>query len=140
MGRPQISNNMKTSDKLLTAFNEFRPHIQGHNTAMDLFLEAVSEVQLLESTLRLEEPYSLEAILEKLTEASKILLIDKSYDGHGWELIKEATVQAENAIKHIKTPIGIKVDKSKAVHKHPINEVVFKSDAMHSISPNRKVI
>jgi len=42
---------MKTSDKLLKAFQEFRPHIVGHNTAMELFLEAVNEVAVYEKAI-----------------------------------------------------------------------------------------
>lgn len=36
---------MKTSEKLLKAFQQFRPHINGHRTAMELFFEAVKEVE-----------------------------------------------------------------------------------------------
>ena len=39
---------MSTSDKLLRAFDVFRPHIHGHTTHMNLFLEAVEEVKKME--------------------------------------------------------------------------------------------
>jgi len=39
---------MKTSEKLIRAFEEFRPHLTGHETAMDLFLEALYEVEKME--------------------------------------------------------------------------------------------
>ena len=42
---------MTTAKKLLTAFEEFRPHINGHTTAINLFLEAVDEVSDLQDTL-----------------------------------------------------------------------------------------
>lgn len=40
---------MKTSEKLLKAFHSFRPHISGHKTAMDLFFEALREVEKMEN-------------------------------------------------------------------------------------------
>lgn len=46
---------MKTSEKLEQAFHEFRPHINGHNTAMELFLEALREVKDLESRLTISD-------------------------------------------------------------------------------------
>ena len=46
--------------------------------------------------LGLSEPYSLDSVLEKLIEASEILLHQKNYDGHGWEIISEAVTQARN--------------------------------------------
>lgn len=39
---------MRTSDKLKEAFEQFRPHIVGHKTAMDLFCEALEEVEKME--------------------------------------------------------------------------------------------
>lgn len=39
---------MKTVNKLMQAFEKFRPHINGHKTAMELFFEAVREVEELE--------------------------------------------------------------------------------------------
>ena len=39
---------MKTVNKLMQAFEIFRPHINGHKTAMELFFEAVREVEELE--------------------------------------------------------------------------------------------
>ena len=39
---------MKTVNKLMQAFEKFRPHIKGHKTAMGLFFEAVREVEELE--------------------------------------------------------------------------------------------
>ena len=42
---------MNTKDKLLKAFDEFRPHINGHKTAMDLFFEAIEEVDSMQSEI-----------------------------------------------------------------------------------------
>lgn len=39
---------MSASDKLLRAFDVFLPHISGHKTHMNLFLEAVEEVREME--------------------------------------------------------------------------------------------
>lgn len=48
---------MKTSDKLIEAYDKFRPHINGHKTAMDLFLEALKEVKEMEQELsKLHQP------------------------------------------------------------------------------------
>lgn len=38
----------KTSDKLLKALELFRPHINGHKTAINLFNEALEEVREME--------------------------------------------------------------------------------------------
>ena len=43
---------MKASDKLEEAFKRFRPHINGHATAMDLFHEALKEVKKMEEVNR----------------------------------------------------------------------------------------
>lgn len=40
---------MKTSEKLKEAFQAFLPHINGHKTAQELFLQAVNEVEHLET-------------------------------------------------------------------------------------------
>ena len=42
---------MKTSDKLIEAYDKFRPHINGHRCAMNLFLEALKEVEEMEKEL-----------------------------------------------------------------------------------------
>ena len=43
---------MNTAEKLLKAFEHFRPHINGHKTAMDLFFEAVKEVEDLQKQVK----------------------------------------------------------------------------------------
>lgn len=45
---------MKTSDKLLKAFDEFRPHINGHTTSINLFFEALEEIKQIEEELMQE--------------------------------------------------------------------------------------
>ena len=37
-----------------------------------------------------DQPWPLDEVVLKLCEAADILLHDKDYDGHGWELIQEA--------------------------------------------------
>lgn len=51
--------------------------------------------------LGLKDSWDLVHILQKLIEASDILLTDKDYDGHGWELIKEARDKAESKVLQI---------------------------------------
>lgn len=43
---------MNTKEKLLKAFDQFRPHINGHKTAMNLFFEAVEEVEKLQEQVK----------------------------------------------------------------------------------------
>ena len=58
----------------------------------------MKELPKIEEVLRMDEPWSLCAILEKLVEASEILLDDKNYDGHGWEFIQIAKEEAKQII------------------------------------------
>ena len=54
---------MKTSDKLIEAFEKFRPHINGHRTSIDLFLEALKEVEVMEQELsKLHQPTVMSAV------------------------------------------------------------------------------
>ena len=46
-------------------------------------------------------PWSILAVLAKLSEAADILLIEKDYDGHGWESIQHAQQAYRNAIPSI---------------------------------------
>lgn len=56
---------MKTSDKLSEAYNKFRPHINGHRTAMNLFFEALREVEEMEQELsKLHQPTVSGAVCE----------------------------------------------------------------------------
>jgi hypothetical protein len=56
---------MKTSDKLIEAFEKFRPHINGHRTSIDLFLEALKEVEVMEQELsKLHQPTVSEQVNE----------------------------------------------------------------------------
>lgn len=41
----------------------------------------------LQSVLALDNAWCLKDVLKKLIEASEILLLQKNYDGHGWEEI-----------------------------------------------------
>lgn len=42
---------MTAKEKLLEAFGKFRPHITGHTTAMDLFFEAITEVDKMQEEI-----------------------------------------------------------------------------------------
>ena len=44
---------MTASDKLWKAFQEFRPHINGHKTAIDLFFQGLEEVKNNENRLEI---------------------------------------------------------------------------------------
>lgn len=59
---------------------------------------------LLTKILQTDNPWSLKETLLKLIEASNILLINKSYDGHGWELINQARDKAEEIIDILNNP------------------------------------
>jgi len=63
--------------------------------------EFVYEDVTLAKILRSCESWSTIDILKKLCEASDILLLDKSYDGHGYELIVQAKVHGVELIKTI---------------------------------------
>jgi len=56
-----------------------------------------------EEILRLNNPWPLIDILKKLTEAAEILLHNKNYDGHGWELISHCKDEADELILEIES-------------------------------------
>ncbi len=49
------------------------------------------------------EPWPLWDVLDKLVEASDILLHQHNYDGHGWEEIHHAVKRAKEISAHLKT-------------------------------------
>lgn len=51
-------------------------------------------------------PWPIQSRLQKLCESADILLDDKSYDGHGWELIHEAREQARARIAVLEVEEG----------------------------------
>lgn len=53
------------------------------------------ENSLLKEILRLDQAWSLKDVLAKLAEASNILLLEKDYDGHGWELISHCVDESK---------------------------------------------
>lgn len=50
----------------------------------------------LDEVLGLYKPWSLKDVLAKLASASNILLLDKNYDGHGWEEISHCVDEAKS--------------------------------------------
>jgi hypothetical protein len=52
--------------------------------------------------LAVDQPWPLVDTLAKLAEAANILLLDKDYDGHGWELIGRARLDALAAADRIR--------------------------------------
>lgn len=55
----------------------------------------MSSQRLVPVDLMLDSAWPLRDIVAKLVDAANILLIDKDYDGHGWELISGAKKRAE---------------------------------------------
>lgn len=55
--------------------------------ALQLQQTDVMRLLPIDDILMLDRPYSLKHVIDKLVEASEILLHNKNYDGHGWELI-----------------------------------------------------
>lgn len=51
-------------------------------------------VRRLRSAFAFNQPWPITEVLEKLADASDILLRDKDYDGHGWELIQSCVPRA----------------------------------------------
>lgn len=92
---------MNTAEKLLKAFEQFRPHINGHKTAMDLFFEGVKEVEDLQKQVK------------KLTLADVRLSlptkdeIDKQIDDYSFRVPYDGSnnFYDEIALKHYKVGI-----------------------------------
>ena len=55
--------------------------------------------KILNSIIGNDQVYSLKDVLDKLVESANILLLQKDYDGHGWELINSARDRAEEISK-----------------------------------------
>lgn len=55
----------------------------------------VERYEKMEESLCLKDAWSLPEVLNKLIEASDILLDKKNYDGHGWEEISHARSKAK---------------------------------------------
>lgn len=70
-------------------------------TQYELDLEIALEIadKEKEELMGLENAWPLRDILKKLIESSDILLHEKDYDGHGWELIDKAKEEAEKTVK-----------------------------------------
>lgn len=58
--------------------------------------------QYIDHILGSKDSWSLIGIIQKLIETSDILLIEKDYDGHGHEVLKEARDQAVKKLNSIK--------------------------------------
>jgi hypothetical protein len=57
-------------------------------------LEKEFNNEFITSFLGLNRPYSLDSVLDKLIKTSDILMHEKNYDGHGWEILREARQEA----------------------------------------------
>jgi len=55
---------------------------------------ALLQAGVITRFLGLDRPYSLYSVLDKLIETSDILMHEKNYDGHGWEVLREARQEA----------------------------------------------
>lgn len=54
-------------------------------------------------SLDLDNPWPLVDVIKKLVSASEILLIDKNYDGHGWEEISHCVERGKEIISQIES-------------------------------------
>jgi hypothetical protein len=64
--------------------------------------ELAAERARVAELLAMDQTWPLHDTLAKLAEAANILLLDKDYDGHGWELIGRARLNALAAIDCIR--------------------------------------
>ena len=81
---------MNTAEKLLKAFEQFRPHINGHKTAIDLFFEAVKEVEDLQKQVK-------KLTLADVSQQRELLL--QAYKG-GFQAAVDSLVGANEAVKN----------------------------------------
>lgn len=72
---------MDTKEKLLKAFEQFRPHINGHKTAIDLFFEGIKEVEDLQKQVK---NCSIPDVMESVCSCSKGKGIDYDEDGKAY--------------------------------------------------------
>lgn len=80
---------------------------EGFSDACDILGERVKKlIQSLKERereiLQLNEHWTTADVLEKLIEASEILLHDKDYDGHGWEKIEHCVERGKEINKVLK--------------------------------------
>lgn len=54
------------------------------------------------AAMGLGEPWPTHDVLAKLIEAAEILLHEKNYDGHGWELIEGCVRYGKERIPHLR--------------------------------------
>lgn len=73
-----------------------------------------AEVERLRKLLRLNKPATTKDTLVMLREAALILLNEKCYDAHGWELIYGATEDAAEIIEALGREHEIQVRKGQA--------------------------
>ena len=59
----------------------------------------------VEEITGMSDTFTLSDILNKLIESSDILLHNKNYDGHGWEIIAKCTELAKEKVKQIENHI-----------------------------------
>ena len=52
----------------------------------------------LQSVMALDNAWCLKDVLKKLIEASEILLLQKNYDGHGWEEISHCVDRGKEIV------------------------------------------
>ncbi len=83
---------MNTAEKLLKAFEHFRPHINGHKTAMDLFFEAVKEVEDLQKQVK-------NCSIPDVSQRSELLAFAKEMQDIGFNEMDEAEKVVDIYIK-----------------------------------------
>jgi len=108
MKRPEPKHYFKSgrfySKKYHSELEKYADHLQvivdnKINKNKQLITDLASKDEQIKELKGLENAWSLRDTLEKLIEASNILLNDKSYDGHGYEQIYTARDQALEYVK-----------------------------------------
>lgn len=89
-------------DRAIAHCEKLRPAESGHGVTLALLME-IKELaeESRPNWMAMDQPFSIVHILTKLTDAARILLYAKDYDGHGREEIEICYQKAFDIIKEI---------------------------------------
>ena len=85
-------NKLVPSERLVLALVRCKALCNENDITKDWLSPEVT--RRLRAAFAFGEPWPITEVLEKLAEAAEILLKDKDYDGHGWELIQGCVPRA----------------------------------------------